>query len=106
MSNYNQTEIAGNSWQRCHTVQIANPISGLKSITFQEEIVYNIGGPQPLSTYCGNCGTYFDPEKTFEVLNTETGLGTGVYMTHYDLYKAIYSLYMHTAKLRDENNQK
>jgi hypothetical protein len=102
MSNYNETTITGTGWQRCHTVQIANPTLGIKSIYFQEELVYNVGLAQPLSTYIGGCGTMFAPDNTFSLLDVQTGEPSGSTMTHEQLYQAIYSLYMQTAKARDE----
>lgn len=102
MSNYNETTITGTGWQRCHTVQIANPATGIKSVYFQEELIYNVGLPEPLSTYTGGCGTVFAAGSAFPLLDVQTGEPTGSTMTHEQLYQAIYSLYMQTAKARDE----
>lgn len=101
MSNYNQSDVTGVVWQRCHTVQISNQLNQDKSIFFQEEKVYNLDGDD-MKKYVDGCGKVFNPTDSFPVLDISTGADTGKTMTHLELYQAIYSLYMQTAKERDE----
>jgi hypothetical protein len=105
MSNYNQSDVTGLVWQRCHTVQISNQLDQDKTIFFQEEKVYNLDGDD-MKKYVDGCGKVFEAGKTFPILNINDGSDTGQSMTHDELYQALYSLYMQTAQERDnQSNQ-
>lgn len=106
MPNYNETPVSGNQWTRCHTVEIQNPYQGQKSIRFHEqnvivmdnnETIYRSRSAVPLQIG-------FDPTKTVQLLNTETGQPTGATFTHGDLYAMLFSAYLAAAQERDQNN--
>jgi hypothetical protein len=100
MSNYKESDVVGVVWQRCHTVQISNQLNQDKTIFFQEEKVYNLDGDD-MKKYVDGCGKQFSATQTFSLLNVNDGTETGAVMTHEQLYQAIYSLYIQTAKERD-----
>jgi hypothetical protein len=100
MSFYNESNVTGVVWQRCHTVQISNQFNQDKSIFFQEERIYNLDGDD-LKKYVDGCGTVFKSGDTFPILDISDGSDTGKVMSHEALYQALYSLYMQTAKERD-----
>lgn len=100
MSDYKESDVTGVVWQRCHTVQLSNQLGQDKTVFFQEEKVYNLDGDD-MRKYVEGCGKTFNATDSFPILNTEDGTETGEVMTHAQLYQAIYSLYMQTAKERD-----
>jgi len=100
MPNYKESDISGVSWQRCHTVTIQNQLELQKKIDFQEEQVIEIGG-SVYHQWVAGCSKDYDATTSFPILDLTTGAETGQTMTHQDLYVALYSLYMQTAKERD-----
>jgi len=46
----------------------------------------------------------YDPEKTFDIYDPVTLEPTGQTMTHQEMYLALFSAYMSTAKARDAKN--
>lgn len=103
MPNYNESDVTGVMWQRCHTVQISNQLGQDKIITFQEEKVYNLDGDD-MHKYVDGCQKVFTAGEVVPILNPADGSETGQTMTHDQIYQALYSLYMQTAKERDNNN--
>lgn len=100
MPNYKESDVSGVAWQRCHTVTIQNALELQKSIDFQEEQVIDIGG-KIYHEWVAGCSKQFDPEASFPILDVQSGADTGQTMSHAQLYQALYSLYMQTAKERD-----
>lgn len=100
MANYKESDVTGVVWQRCHTVQISNQLNQDKSIFFQEEMIYNLDGDD-IRKYVDGCGKVFVSGQSFPILNPQDGSDTGKTMTHDELYQALYSLYVQTAKERD-----
>lgn len=103
MSNYKESDVTGIVWQRCHTVQMSNQLNQDKTIFFQEEKVYNLDGDD-MKKYVDGCGKQFVATETFPLLSVNDGTETGAVMTHEQLYQAIYSLYIQTAKKRDNQS--
>lgn len=100
MSKYKQQTGSGQSWQRCYSIQIENPLEGSPVIIFQEEMVVVVGDTtikKPITM----CTKLFDPNETFPVLNPQTGEPTGQTMNHAEVYKILHSLYIQTALQRD-----
>jgi hypothetical protein len=103
MANYNEQSGTGQSWQRCYTVTIDNPYQGTPVITFHEELVVQMGDNtirQPKTS----CRVTFNPTTEFDVVNPVNGIATGAKITHKDLYVYLHSLYLDTAKKRDNEN--
>lgn len=100
MANYKESDVTGVVWQRCHTVQISNQLGQDKTIFFQEEKVYNLDGDD-MKKYVDGCGKIFVKGESFPILDPDSGSETGKSMTHDELYQALYSLYVQTAKERD-----
>lgn len=57
--NYNQSTIAGESWQRAKSVHIDNPFNGLPSINFVEEKVFVLAD-KTINEPLGSLATTFD----------------------------------------------
>ena len=104
MAIYNESDVTGVVWQRCHTVQISNQFNQDRNIFFQEERIYNLDGDD-LRKYVDGCGKVFQSGQTFPILNINDASDTGKVMTHDELYQALYSLYIQTATERDKENQ-
>jgi len=100
MSNYNQQTGSGESWQRCHSVRIENPLAGSPLVYFYEEVVVKVG-TNIINKPNTACSKVFNAEETFDLLDVNTGAATGQTMTHQQLYQALYSLYIKTAMARD-----
>lgn len=100
MPNYNESTVSGTSWQRCHTVTVRNPLGGTPKIEFAEERVIALEG-EDMRTWVAGCEKNFSPSETFPLLDTQTNQPTGQTMSHADLYQALHSLYMQTARERD-----
>lgn len=104
MSNYQQTDLSGTAYTRSNSVNIANPLNGVKAISFMEEQVVNLGDEQLIRPQ-GGIQEPFTPEnikEAFELLNPLTSQPIGQKMTYEQLYVAIHSLYFHVAKKRDK----
>lgn len=99
-TNYKETEVQGQSWQRACRVVVENPLNGTSTIMFVEEEAVNLGD-KTLTNLCSNLSCTFDPAATFPGLDPETGLPVGRDITHGEVYALLNSLYMHLAKLRD-----
>lgn len=99
MPNYKQTSISGESWQRCYEVSLQNPLNGTGRAVFLEEKVVSIEG-QVIKQPVAGCGQDFSPSASFALVDPDTGDQTGT-MTHAELYRILYSLYVDTAAKRD-----
>ena len=110
--NYKETSISGTSWTRCRAVTIVNPLAGtgernpmtneLRGPTahFQEEVVVSL--PTGNQIIAGpSCAKSFSADTVITLLDPATGVATGGSMTHAELYRALFSLYMATAAERD-----
>jgi hypothetical protein len=82
--NYNESEIAGQSWQRAVRVVIENPYKGLPYITFVEEKVYNIG-EKTITEPVANLGIGMNPEIP----------------SHLEIYSILNELYVQLRDVRD-----
>jgi hypothetical protein len=110
--NYKQTTLTGESWTRCSSVSITNPLPGTGErhiftgaeqgpvACFQEEKVLSIDGVQS-TVNAGSCCKVFDAAATIPMLDPTTGTATGTTVTHAELYAILFSLYMQTAVERD-----
>lgn len=103
--NYQQTEIAGDSWIRANRIIIENPYEGTPAATFMEERIINL--PDNVITQSQGC--IVEPflsenfEKTFPLLHPQTGESVGL-ASYQDVYILLSSLYLSIAKQRDEKN--
>ena len=102
--NYRDQTETGTSWRRCHEVHIYNQLGGTPSIRMDEQDVFSAGAQQ-MTTYRNYITTEFDPEKAVPLLDPDTGLPTGEVMTHAEMYRALYSIYMAAAADRDLKEQ-
>ena len=100
MPNYNENDISGTEWQRCFSVNINNTYSKIPEITFQEEKIYNLNVGR-INNPIGYCTKQYNATESFPILDLDTNQETGQTMTHAFLYQALYSLYIKTAKERD-----
>lgn len=106
MANYKESEVGGTSWVRSNRISISNEFDGIPSISFIEEQMYNINNTlinKPYNTSSspgGICASFDNPNKSFELINPDTGDIMGVARLN-DLRVILHSLYIHLAKKRD-----
>lgn len=111
--NYKETNLTGTSWTRCKSITITNPLANdptpgpavqqpPKPIAlFNEETVTQLSNNSVSKQDTGYCSTEFNPISTIPLIDTETGAPTGETITHAELYRILFSLYMQTATSRD-----
>jgi len=100
MANYKQSNISGQEYQRCYSVNISNPLDAVKQIGFAEEKIY-VFDQTTINKQVAGCGLKYDPTATFPILDPVTGNPTGKTATQAQIYQMIYSLYIQTATARD-----
>lgn len=102
MANYNETPVVGSTWTRCSSIYISNTYGVTRNITFGEQQLIVIENQPPLVVNTNtSCATQFDATANIEILDPETGDPTGQTVTQQELYNILYSLYIATAKARD-----
>ena len=100
MPDYKETSTTVTQWQRCWSVTVTNNLNEVPVIAFAEERV--IAMPEgAVRRPVPGCGRPFNAAEAFPLLNPATNQPTGALMSHSELYQALYSLYMQTAKERD-----
>lgn len=110
--NYKETNLAGTSWTRCKSITITNPLAGetplpgiispLKPVAlFYEESITQLTEGSTFKRDTGYCSTEFNPTSIIPLIDLDTGIATGEIVTHTELYRILYSLYMQTALARD-----
>lgn len=101
MANYNETSVAGSSWQRCHQVVIDNRFGVTPSIRFDEEQVTTLTGGATVRRLLGSLTVPHDPTETVELRDPSTGEATGETITQGEAYAILYSAYLGAALDRD-----
>ena len=107
MPNYKESTVAGDVYTRCKSVLLSNPRGGNPTLSFIEELFYNIPGNE-FGKDSGAFTVQFDPSATIPLLNPHTDQPLGKTATQADLHVLLYSLYIQQAKARDvrvENGQ-
>ena len=103
MADYKQSDVVGTQWNRAYRVLIQNPLGGIPSVAFSEELAINLGSntiTQPSRTLVAG----FSPTGEIQLINPETGDLLNSTMSHSELYVALHSLYIQLAKERDDAN--
>ena len=101
-TNYNQSTIAGSSWQRAKQVVIDNMYNAVPVIEFKEEILYEMGNTV-MTQAAGSLFDSYNPATVINVLDPSTGLTTGISITMAQFYQYLYSYYLQIASQRDAN---
>lgn len=102
MANYKESTVTGTQWTRCNTVVINNPIGGVPTVQFLEEVV--ISTPGGVMSFPSDGLRLFDavnPSREIALLNPSTGEATGQVVTEGFLYAALFSRYIALAAARD-----
>ena len=105
MANYQETEVTGTVYVRANQIIVANPLEGVKAISYMEEQVINLSDGDQIVRPQGGFQEPFTAENAMEVfplVNPQTGDPVGASMRYMDVYVALYSLYVYLAKKRDE----
>ena len=104
MSDYKETTLSGTAYTRASQVVIANPLNGVKAVSFMEEQVVNLGDEQLIRPQGGIQEPFTTENVTteFQLLNPADSTPLGLTMTYQQVYVALHSLYFHVAKKRDE----
>jgi len=103
-TNYNETAVTGQAWQRCYQVVIENPRGGQQLVRFDEERVLSIDGGAEVKTNVGSLAIPFDPAKEIPLRDPLTGELTGESTTYGAAYSLLYSAYIAAAAERDAAN--
>lgn len=103
MANYQATTLSGTAYTRANQVVIANPLDGVKAISFMEEQVVNLGDEQLIRPQGGiqEPFTAENIDTEFPLLNPLDSTPVGLSMTYEQVYVALHSLYFHVASKRD-----
>lgn len=105
MANYNETPVVGSTWTRCSNIYIANSYGVTPTITFGEQQLIAIENQPPLVVNTNtSCSTEFQASANIQILDPATGDPTGQTVTQQELYNILYSLYIATAKARDNQS--
>ena len=102
MANYKQENVAGGSWQRCHTLVIKNQLDKPPIFEFWEEKIIKLEN-DVISKDAGQLITELDNTASFDVLDLTTGLPTGQKVTQLQLKVLLTCFYFDCVKRRDGN---
>ena len=104
MANYKESEVVGTTYTRCNNIVIKNPLNGVKQAVFNEETVLVMTGATVTSP-AKDCSLEFVSDGYIDVYdpNTNEQIGT---MSHVEVYKILYSMYLTAAYKRDNNPNK
>ena len=103
-SNYQESQVSGTTWRRARRVVIDNPFQGQPQVIFAEEKIAMLDG-EVIKSALGTLTLDFDPEKTIDLLNPQTGEPVGASMNYGEIYAIIFSAYMAAANERDNPPQ-
>ena len=101
MPDYNESQISGHAWQRCHQIVIENRRNTAPSVRFDEERIVVLDGGREISTPAGSVVAAFDPDRPIPLRDPMTGELTGAMATHRDAYTLLNSAYLDAALARD-----
>ena len=99
-SNYNETNVSGQSWKRCFKIEISNPYNGQPECKLFEEEIFSVGD-KTVSTLTRILEPQINMSSVIELINPMTGEPLGASITHQDFYIVLFSLYINTAKAKD-----
>ena len=101
MANYKSTEVVGEAYTRCYNITLNNYKNQVPTMTFNEEVWYNIPGFE-MGKVSGSFETRYDPVADIPLINPETGEDLGESVSQTQLQIILHSLYISEAKKRDE----
>ncbi len=101
MSNYKQTALTGESYQRCRLVEINNPYNKIPTVTFTEERITTLGENTLRDQPDAPIQVTFAPEKIIDIYDPLTLLPTGSTVTMGEIYVLLFSAYLCYAHVRD-----
>ena len=91
-------DILGKKWVRACSVHISNPLGGVPSIVFSQEVVasFDDGTTLTLESSANIVDDFKDPTESFNLLNPadDSIIGTATYQ---DIYVMLYGLHRHVA---------
>lgn len=103
MPDYKETTVSGTAYTRAHQVMIANPVEGVKAISFFEEQIVNLGD-EKIHRPQGGIQEPFTADNSqteFDLVNPVDSTPLGMKSTYQDVYVLLHSLYLHVAAKRD-----
>lgn len=98
--NYNETNVSGQSWNRCFKIEFTNPYNGQQECKLFEEEIISVGGKN-VSSLTRILAPQIEMSSVINLINPMTCEPIGASITHQDLYIALFSLYINTAKAKD-----
>ncbi len=107
MADYKETTIAGKTWRRCHRVLCDNPLGGQPAINYAMQDVAQLGEGQHITRDAGLLIATLEPGtqgQTYPLLDPATGAQVGE-MTEGQLFAALHSHFLFTARARDAQEE-
>ena len=104
MSNYKETTVSGEAWQRCHHLSIRNELNQNPVFEFCEEKAIALEG-DTIKKEIGILSVPFDAADEFDILDPTTGLPTGQKSTQAQLQLLLTCFYLARANKRDIEQQ-
>ena len=103
MPDYKETTVTGTAYIRANQVVVANPLEGVKAVSYYEEQVVNLEDDQIIRPQGGiqEPFTQDNASEEFDLVDPVDGTPLGMTMEYKDLYVALHSLYLHLAAKRD-----
>ncbi len=102
MSDYNEANIAGKRYRRCHQITIHNPYQGVPSIVFDEEDIIVISETESIRNPQTAISITFDPERIVQWVDMESLVPIpGRTISYGELYQYFFSAYIGAARDRD-----
>ena len=101
LSNYKETTISGESYQRCRLIEIDNQYNQVPNIIFSEERINILGEHVITDVPNAPIVVQFNPDEVINIYNPETLLPVGSTITMGEMYVFLFSAYLHYAHARD-----
>lgn len=105
MSNYLESAVTGQAWQRCCQIVIDNRRHITPSVRFEEEQVVALDIGEEIRKPAAGITLDFDPAREIPLRDPATGELTGQSTTYADAYALLFSAYLAAALERDAKAQ-
>lgn len=102
MSNYAETTVTGQVWQRCCQIVIDNPRGRTPTVRFEEERIVALDNGDEMRRPAAGITQNFDPAREVPLRDPRTGELTGDSVSYAQVYAILYSAYIAAATERDQ----
>ena len=105
MENFKELPITGTAWERCSSIGFQNPHGAPSSYSFAEEKIMVLDTGKVVTEFSAALSGMYAPSKRIPVIDPETGVATGAFVSEAYLYQLLYSKYMQLIAERDATPQ-